>query len=297
MQEISESNTLNEIIKNDKTKIEKDIKYILDENLDKFKNLLKKSIGDMINDKLKNFYSGNCEYENILYDTKMDKVIFDKAIAQINKIKQQNSNDIISKKIFSDQIIQLNKMYSCNCFSIIKGGNNEVYKTIFNEEGIMHVYEPHRGELSFRIYKNNLSSNVLFTIKYLMKSIDARDIFDKFYIDYNKNPEYFIENCTYFESLCKDQKLEYNNNLEILENEIEEVKKIKQELLDQKEYYEQLELTNMLYEKEKIDFEDEKKKLYLIKEKLNLMKQYIEKEKDELNQLKIQKIDMDTFFN
>ena len=171
MQEISESNTLNEIIKNDKTKIEKDIKYILDENLDKFKNLLKKSIGDMINDKLKNFYSGNCEYENILYDTKMDKVIFDKAIAQINKIKQQNSNDIISKKIFSDQIIQLNKMYSCNCFSIIKGGNNEVYKTIFNEEGIMHVYEPHRGEQRFRIYKNNLSSSVLFTIKYLMGSI------------------------------------------------------------------------------------------------------------------------------
>jgi len=80
-----------------------------------------------------------------------------------------------------------------------------------------------------------------------------------------------------------------------LENEIEEVKKIKQELLDQKEYYEQLELTNMLYKKEKIDFEDEKKKLYLIKEKLNLMKQDIEKEKDELNQLKIQKIDMDTF--
>ena len=37
--------------------------------------------------------------------------------------------------------------------------------------------------------------------------------------------------------------------------------------------------------------------LYLIKEKLNLMKQDIEKEKDELNQLKIQKIDMDTFFN
>ena len=80
-----------------------------------------------------------------------------------------------------------------------------------------------------------------------------------------------------------------------MENEIEEVKKIKQELLDQKEYYEQLELTNMLYKKEKIDFEDEKKKLYLIKEKLNLMKQDIEKEKDELNQLKIQKIDMDTF--
>ena len=53
----------------------------------------------------------------------------------------------------------------------------------------------------------------------------------------------------------------------------------------------------MLYEKEKIDFEDEKKKLYLITEKLNLMKQDIEKEKDELNQLKIQKIDMDTFFN
>ena len=120
MQEISESNTLNEIIKNDKIKIEKDIKYILDENLDNFKNLLKTSINEMINDKLKNFYSGNCEYESILYDTKMDKVIIDKAIAQINKIKQQNSNNIINKKIFSDQIIQLNKMYLCNCFSIIK---------------------------------------------------------------------------------------------------------------------------------------------------------------------------------
>ena len=57
-----------------------------------------------------------------------------------------------------------------------------------------------------------------------------------------------------------------------------------------------LELTNMLYEKEKIDFEDEKNKLYLIKEKINLMKQDIEKEKDELNQLKIKKIDMDAFF-
>ena len=87
--------------------------------------------------------------------------------------------------------------------TIIKGGNNEVYKTIFNEEGIMHVYEPHRGEQRFRIYKNNLSSSVLFTIKYLMGSIDARDIFDEFYRNYNKNPEYFIENCTYFESLCK----------------------------------------------------------------------------------------------
>ena len=49
-----------------------------------------------------------------------------------------------------------------------------------------------------------------------MESINARDIFDEFYTNYNKNPEYFIENCAYFESLCKDQKLEYNNNLEIL---------------------------------------------------------------------------------
>ena len=81
---------------------------------------------------------------------------------------------------------------------------------------IVHVYEPHRGEQRFRIYKNNLSSSVLFTIKYLMESINARDIFDEFYTNYNKNPEYFIENCAYFESLCKDQKLEYNNNLEIL---------------------------------------------------------------------------------
>ena len=49
-----------------------------------------------------------------------------------------------------------------------------------------------------------------------MESINARDIFDEFYTNYNKNPEYFIEKCAYFESLCKDQKLEYNNNLEIL---------------------------------------------------------------------------------
>jgi len=101
----------------------------------------------------------------------MDKVIIDKAIAQINKIKQQNSNNIINKKIFSDQIIQLNKMYSSNCFSIIKWDNNEVHKTIFNEEGIVHIYEPHHGEQHFRIYKNNLSSSVLFTIKYNARNL------------------------------------------------------------------------------------------------------------------------------
>lgn len=286
----SNSNLINNIINCDKSKLTELIDTIIENNLCNIKSSINKSVEEQINSSIHNFYKNDIDLEKELYNTKnLD-----------NKLKKRNYP--ICQYGDSKEIYYKFKEDNCDYdyfsidYSYYSSGDSpwEYTTLIFNKMNILEIFKQ-GGENVERCIKhiNIFTPQVLFTLKLLggfqfYGGHNGSNVFSfqKFIIEYNKHKHYFIDNNLKVENIIKLEKEKYCLEVDKLKKEKQEVEELKEDLISNKEYYEDLQCKFIQFEKDKLKLEEEKQKLGLIKRKLKKMQDEILKEKEEVKQIK-----------
>jgi hypothetical protein len=151
--------------------------------------------------------------------------------------------------------------------------------------------------------KHSLTIPMLHCIKSIFTISDIKDIIENML----QNPQYFMTNCVEFEETCKKEYAIIKEQKQELERVIEEQNKHKEELermieeqVENREYYRELEKKIGVIEYERQKIQEERARMFAVKQKLDLMKQELQLERDAFEKEKkvhdIKNIDLDDYF-
>jgi hypothetical protein len=318
---ISSSNLISNILKNDTEEFKNELTNLLNDNFNGFINRIKVKTEQIIEDKIVKFYNGkNDNIYDILFNED-GKQYIDKAI----KFLKTNSNKKKQEEILRLQV-NSNKCFSITSITyspIMCNSSDENYLTIIFFENII-ILEYHHNYSSYGnggskntrydIIKNIIPLNSMLLIKNLIENCNERTnsscnnkyYYFKFNIEeflkqMEENPQHFVNNCMEFENLCNEEKQNYMNKMNMLENERKEIEIIKQECNEKIEIYHKLQSEYDEFQMEKQKLAEEKKKLQLVKFKLEEMKHKLDEEREEFEKqkelLNSSEIDLDSILN
>ena len=293
----SSSTILTNLLEDETAEWRETIQSFMDQKTTEFSAIMKSSIEKTISEKIGNFYNRSFDNDAILFDTNGTDIIKKTlAIFEQNKTNAYLTPD--GRKGFQQQINECNNFVKTNgykCFtmesSLYTGnGNNTNKMYIFKHFMISYSKLAQSDNIDRPVYcKHNLANDNLFTIKYFQ--FPSHGGFDGGLKVYNAHPEYFKQNCSDFESVCKR------------EYELIKAKKVElQQLIDENQgkidHYRGLEEQIRSVELEKLAIEEEKNKLkegkellLLAKRKIAVMKTDIEKERQQLEEEKTKQRD------
>lgn len=305
-QNISSSILINKILKNDTEEFKNELTNLINDNFNSFINRIKLTTEKIVEDKIVNFYNGNYNIDETLFNEDGTRYIND-ALGYFRTINEPNSREW---RIKNEAL--LNSITSNRCFTIksLNYGYGSKYRSllllVFYKNIIISSMCSIRNDGTyacerFIIYKNILPYNCLYLIKYLIIDRSNCDFsgdrityfgavfevnIENLGKEMEKNPQYFVNNCVEFENLCNQEKQNYIEKISILENERKEIEVIKQECNEKMETYHKLQNEYDEFQKEKQKLEEEKKKLQLVKLKLEKMKHKLDEEREEFEKQK-----------
>jgi hypothetical protein len=297
----SNSVILTEILTSENSEWREEIISFMESKTKEFQTIMKATIEKTMTEKIGSFYNRSFNnHEAVLFDFEPGD-IGKKCIAflqtQVGHNPCKNALDIYKIKM---KTIQEN---TGKCFvldPVRESHNNQrrrfyIFKTFI----IIQIINSWQGATdNYDFYNHLFPTDILFALKHFQIKDDYSCISNMLKI-YNDHPEYFKQNCSDFESVCK--------------REYEEIQKIKENLnglVDknntQINYYCELEKKIEWIEQEKLAIEEEKQKLNeqknllsIAKQKISAMKADIEKERllleEDKAKFKAETFDMDKF--
>jgi DNA repair exonuclease SbcCD ATPase subunit len=259
----SSSIVLNRIFKTEETELKDMFSKIIDEQMKKAAEELKKVAESKISEDISRFYSGQSDsIEDELFDSKITP----------------GSNGTLPKV----EEVQKLKVFSIR---FPDGGNPSNYYFSKN-----YIFTEERGCWSFS--KHKIPINVLFGIK----SFAGGGGCGQSRVYNLLRCKYLLNNCAEFEVICKQEESERKAMMDTLRQEREEFE-------SEKEQFYTIMTDYTAFQEEKKRFEEEKRKLSLVKMKLESEKKKIEQEREELirqrlelEQIKSEDIDLDKYF-
>jgi hypothetical protein len=307
---MSNSIILNNILDSENSELKNAINNFMEDKVNEFKNIMKYNIEKLITEKLDLFYNKSFDHHDAILFDKDGNEIVKKLKDQLNERARMNPRDstIKTQLQYIDKSgyptdSKFIKSYKCFNISISQynfgGGGYNTCGYSFFKYFVVIIRHPAGYDRPYNpeIYTYNLSNDLLFCIKNFQ--LDVEGGFKLKYLE--EHPEYFKSNCSEFESICKKE-------YETINQQKEELQKLKNENTEKIDYYKSLELKIKDVEKQQLKIEEEKKaikeeksKMMIVKQKLSDMKLEIEKERKELEKEKtknkIENVDIDKYFN
>jgi len=263
--------------------------FMVQKNIE-FRAIMKSSIEKTISEKIGNFYNRSFDHDDILFDTNPGEIgkrciailqtqlgghnahTLTIHLSKIKTIETHRGKCFILEPV-RDSTTQHRKHYIFKTFIIVQ--------LIGNWQGAVDNYEFHN---------HTFPTNMLFALKYFQLKNDYNCTSNILKV-YNDHPEYFTQNCSDFESVCKR------------EYEMIKTKKVElQQLVDEnrakidhyrglEEQIRSIELEKLAIEEEKNRLKEGKELLLLAKRKIAVMKTDIEKERQQLEEEKTKQRD------
>lgn len=300
----SSSIILSNVLATESCELRTAIDSYMDTKLKELQEIMKTKVESVITGRLDKFYNKSFEHH--------DKVLFDKNGLQL--INEYNSKIKESLQAHSYTTVQIKSNWplyplpteNTNCFTIqytesINGQGNRISElNYFKTFIIMRDSNPpscgHHRQWCSSAYNHHISSDCLFAIKHFQivncgpsTGITGLGLLQQ-------HPEYFKQNCSEFEALCRREYAE-------IEKTRTQLKSLMDENISKKDYYASLDNKNKDFEQEKKQLEEErqkikeeKEKMVFIKEKLVEMKKEVELEKQKISEQKSKTIDIDKCF-
>ena len=254
----SNSVILTEILNSENSEWREAITSFLESKTKEFQSIMKATVEKTMTDKIGSFYNRSFDnHETILFDvdpgdigkkciaylqTKWIGHNPDKNALNVHKLKVKTIEENTGKCYVLDPVRESHNNQQRRRFYVFK--NFIIIQTINSWQGATDNYE----------FCNHLfPTDMLFALKHFQIRDDYSCIHGMLKI-YNEHPEYFKQNCSEFESVCKR---EYE--------EIQKQKEQLQELINENtakiDYYRGLEEQFRQMEAEKLAIEEEKAKL------------------------------------
>jgi hypothetical protein len=310
---ISSSNVISNILKNDTEFLKYEVTNLLNDNFNGFINRIKLTTEQIIEDKIVKFYNGTFDVNEIIF-TEDGTNYINYAKKWLQSISSPSNQEWVRKQ---EKLLELD---SNKCFSIYSckeiqtnNNNNRMLVVFYLDKIISFIYTRELGGYLIKIdekyiksvciIKNILPINSIYVIRTLINNFNG-DVSgtpsnngNAHHFPFNlnianlskemeENPQYFVNNCMEFENLCNEEKQNYMNKMNILENERKEIEIIKQECNEKMEIYHKLQSEYDEFQMEKQKIAEEKKKLQLVKLKLEEMRRKLDEERAEFEKQK-----------
>ena len=295
----SSSTILTEILTSETADWREAINHFMEQKTTEFQAIMKTTIQNTISEKLGNFYNRSFDHDNVLFDTEpgdICKQCLGSLQTQIGSnpqlrttlqpaikiLETSNTKCFMANPVHEAGTSMRRQIYIFKTFIIIKTINS--WTNGSNEHCEFHSH--------------NMPSDILFAVKTFQMKNDYNCIASGLKI-YNDHPEYFRQNCSEFESICKRE-------YEMIQAKKDELQRLIDENVANTDHYRGLENQIKTLADEKQTIEEEKNKLkegkeqlLLAKQKIAAMKADIEKERQQLEEEKTKhradNFDMDGF--
>lgn len=302
----SSSTILTKILTSETADWREAINQFMEQKTTEFQTIMKTTIQNTMSEKLSNFYNRSFDHDDVLFDKDGTDIV-----KKTNVFLETNKNNgymsVEGRKMAQQKINELAQLiktngYKCfnlSCSQYTGNGNNSNTIYIFKHFLISNSKQSHDNTDRPVYIKHNLTNDILFAIKYFQ--IPHSGGFETGLKLYNDHPEYFKQNCSEFESICKRE-------YEMIQAKKDELQRLIDENVTKTDYYRGLEdqIKTLADEKQAIDndrqkLKEERDTLAIVKHKLAKMKADIDRERqafeEEKNKLSTSTIDINTYFD
>jgi hypothetical protein len=297
----SNSVILTEILNSENSEWREAMLSFMESKTKEFQAIMKATVEKTMTDKISSFYNRSFDnHETILFDVDPGD-IGKKCIAslqtQIGHNPDKNALNVHKLKI---KTIEGN-VGKCFVLDPVRESHNQQRRRfyVFKNFIIIQIINGWQGATdNYEFYNHLFPTDMLFALKHFQIKDDYNCIHGMLKI-YNEHPEYFKQNCSEFESICKRE-------YEEIQKQKDNLKQLVDENTAKIDYYRSLDEQIKWIDAEKLAIEEEKAKLNeqktllaIAKQKISAMKTDAERERLQLEEekakFKAENFDMDKF--
>jgi len=283
----SNSVILTEILNSENSEWREAITSFMESKTKEFQTIMKATVEKTMTDKIGSFYNRSFNnHETVLFDVDPGD-IGKKCIASLHKLNIKAIEENTGKCFVLDPVRESHNNQQRRRFYVFK--NFIIIQTINSWQGATDNYE----------FCNHLfPTDMLFALKHFQIKDDYNCIHGMLKI-YNEHPEYFKQNCSEFESVCKREYEEIQKQKDHLKELINENTAKIDYYRGLEEQIRQMEAEKLAIEEEKAKLNEQKNLLSIAKQKISAMKADVERERLQLEEekakFKAENFDMDKF--
>ena len=296
----SNSVILTEILNSENSEWREAISFFMESKTKEFQAIMKTTVEKTMTDKIGSFYNRSFDnHEAVLFDVDPGD-IGKKCIASLQTQIGHNS----SLRTTYNLNIKTIEENTGKCFvldPVRESHNNQQRRRfyVFKNFIIIQTINSWPGATDNYEFCNHLfPTDMLFALKHFQIKDDYSCIHGMLKI-YNEHPEYFKQNCSEFESVCKREYEEIQKQKEHLKQLINENTAKIDYYRGLEEQIRQVDAEKLAIEEEKAKLNEQKNLLSIAKQKISAMKADVERERLQLEEekakCKAENFDMDKF--
>ena len=292
---MSNSIILTEILNNENSEWREVIASFVDSKTKEFQAIMKATVEKTMTDKIGSFYNRSFDaHETVLFDVDPGD-IGKRCIASL----QTQMGPLVKSNI---KTIHEN---AGKCFIIdpVRESHTNQRRRfyVFKKFIIMQIVNSWQGAVDNHEFYNHLfPTDMLFALKHFQIRDDYSCVLGLLKI-YSDHPEYFKQNCSEFESVCKREYEEIRKQKEQLQALMSENTAKIDYYRGLEEQIQQVEAEKLAIEEERLRLKEGKELLSMAKQKISVMKAEIERERllleEEKAKFKSENFDMDKFLD
>ena len=292
---MSNSIILTEILNNENSEWREAIASFVDSKTKEFQSIMKATVEKTMTDKIGSFYNRSFDaHETVLFDVDPGD-IGKRCIASL----QTQMGPLVKSNI---KTIQEN---AGKCFMIdpVRESHTNQRRRfyVFKKFIIIQIVNSWQGAVDNHEFYNHLfPTDMLFALKHFQIRDDYSCVLGLLKI-YSDHPEYFKQNCSEFESVCKREYEEIRKQKEQLQALMDENTAKIDYYRGLEEQIQQVEAEKLAIEEERLRLKEGKELLSMAKQKISVMKADIERERlqleEEKTKFKSENFDMDKFLD
>jgi hypothetical protein len=292
---MSNSIILTEILNNENSEWREVIASFVDSKTKEFQAIMKATVEKTMTDKIGSFYNRSFDdHETVLFDVDPGD-IGKRCIASL----QHQMGPLVKSNI---KTIQEN---AGKCFMIdpVRESHTNQRRRfyVFKKFIIIQIVNSWQGAVDNHEFYNHLfPTDMLFALKHFQIKDDYSCVLGLLKI-YSDHPEYFKQNCSEFETVCKREYEEIRKQKEQLQALMDENTAKIDYYRGLEEQIRQVEADKLAIEEERLRLKEGKELLSMAKQKISVMKADIERERlqleEEKTKFKSENFDMDKFLD
>jgi hypothetical protein len=292
---MSNSIILTEILNNENSEWREAISSFVDSKTKEFQAIMKATVEKTMTDKIGSFYNRSFDdHETVLFDVDPGD-IGKRCIASL----QTQMGPLVKSNI---KTIQEN-VGKCFMIDPVRESHTNQRRRfyVFKKFIIIQIINSWQGAVDHHEFYNHLFPiDMLFALKHFQIKDDYSCVSGLLKI-YGDHPEYFKQNCSEFESVCKREYEEIRKQKEHLQALMDENTAKIDYYCGLEEQIRQVEADKLAIEEERLRLKEGKELLSMAKQKISVMKADIERERLQLEEekakFKSENFDMDKFLD
>jgi hypothetical protein len=296
----SNSVILTEILNSENSEWREAMSSFMESKTKEFQAIMKATVEKTMTDKIGSFYNRSFEqYETVLFDVDPGD-IGKKCIASLQT--QMGHNSSLTATYKSNIKAIEGNIGKCFVLDPVRESHNNQQRRrfyVFKNFIIIQIINSWQGATDNYEFCNHLfPTDMLFAFKHFQIKDDYNCIHGILKI-YNEHPEYFKQNCSEFESICKREYEEIQKQKDHLKQLINENTAKIDYYRGLEEQIRQVDAEKLVIEEEKAKLNEQKNLLSIAKQKISAMKADVERERLQLEEekakFKTENFDMDKF--